>query len=63
MFDIEQSIAQWRRQMPAIACAAQIIVLRLSAGWRWWCGTVAIFSIVTVWLLHGREEKTAGCRL
>ena len=35
-----------------IACAAQVLDFRMDPTWHVWCGAVALFSLVTIGLLH-----------
>ena len=36
----------------AIVCVAQALNFQMPAAWRMWCGVVAVFSLVSIWLLH-----------
>jgi hypothetical protein len=51
-----RSIVRTLALLMVIACVAQILNFRLSAGWRVWCGIVAVFSLVSIWLLHAPED-------
>lgn len=51
-----RSIVRMLALLMAIACVAQLLDFRRSAGWLLWCGIVAIFSVVSIWLLHARDD-------
>jgi hypothetical protein len=51
-----RSIVRMIALLLAVACIAQVLNFRMLAVWRVWCGIVAIFSLVTLWLLHVSQE-------
>ena len=55
--------AKWGRNivrmlalLMAITCIAQILDFRMHAAWREWCGIVALFSLISIWLLHAPKD-------
>ena len=45
-------IIQIMALLMALACLAQMLSFKLPAAWSGWCGMVAIFSLITLWLLR-----------
>jgi hypothetical protein len=52
-----RSIVRTLALLMAIACFAQLLSFGMTAKWRAWCGVVAAFCLVTIWLLHAPEDK------
>jgi hypothetical protein len=47
-----RSIVRMLALLMMVACIAQILNSGMLAGWRVGCGIVAVFSLISIWLLH-----------
>lgn len=59
--------ARWGREITRtvallffIACLGQVMNFRMSAVWREWCGVVAVFSVVSIALLHTAQTASTN---
>jgi hypothetical protein len=55
--------AEWGRSIVrmialvlVIACVAHILTFSMPVAWRVWCGIVAIFGLVSIWLLNSPKH-------